>query len=108
MYETIGFKAHYESIDQEEKSIDRSIILISDEKCDDLVIPFIRDVVPWKAIKSIAFCCLSHRLTPIINNFICENDLGKPYIYNCEQLEIDKQTFMEMTKDDKYSCPSGD
>lgn len=108
MHGTIGFKAHYESIDDEEKSMYRNIFLVSDEKHDDLVIPFMREIISLNDVKHIVFGCLPHRLTPRIDSFFRENNYNTCETTCCQLLELDRETFQKITKATTYSVPAGD
>jgi hypothetical protein len=95
---TIGFKPNFQLLTEAVKSTERRVTFFCDNKDNHLLMDLIQHYVPWSNIKNICFCTIQHRHSLLIENFIRQNRLGRCDIYSYQQLELDRTTFTENSK----------
>ncbi|CAF4597053.1 unnamed protein product [Rotaria socialis] len=106
IYSLMSFKNTYEPTTEDEKSMRSDISFFCDNKEDQLFVSIIQHYVPWSKVKKIVFTDFPHRFSSIIESFIRENNLGDAHTVNCQQMELNKETFIEKCKTMTYTCPS--
>ena len=107
IYSTICFQPNYQLLTEEEKSRKRSVSFFCEEKDDDLVMSLIQHHVPWSSVPTIAFSVIPHRFSSRIEDFIQKNNLGKCSYHTFYQMELNKETFLEKTKNITSTFSSG-
>ncbi|CAF4011946.1 unnamed protein product [Rotaria magnacalcarata] len=95
IYSLMSFKSAYKPIAEDEKSMRSDISFFCDNKEDQIFVSMIQHYVPWSKVKKIVFTDFPHRFSSIIESFIRENNLGDAHTVNCQQMELDKETFIE-------------
>lgn len=107
IFSTIGFKAHYELVTDKGQSTTRDVTFFSINENDHVLISWIQHYIPWSSTKTIILRAIEHRISSLIQTFITNNNLGEYYIESAQQMEVDKDTFIEKTKEITYSCSPG-
>lgn len=92
---------------EEDRLNSRSVVFFCDKNDDDLLMNLIQQIIPWSTIQTIVFSAIQHRFSLLIEKLILNNNLGECHISSYQQMDLDKQTFEEKTKNFAYNYPTG-